>query len=210
MTEEEAIERAEWVWAEESCVRLGATIKNGCVQIDICDEHGKPIASATVAPYRWRRIAAYLAAMAEAPPTSWTCFHCGETFTDSLAALEHFGPSGMSDAACQIDIKAFREMEEFTARCRAEDSDTDRAMYRMRAENTVALRREEEAGYAKGLADARKELAEAPPSEAEVESALAAYFPNRGKNGFSPAEKEHMRAAFMAARRARSQEMKDG
>lgn len=87
----------------------------------------------------------------------WTCVHCGEVFIDRATALEHFGPSEISFAACQIDIAEYRRMEEFTARCRAEDSDTDCAMYRMRAEHDAALRREEEAGYAKGLADGRRE-----------------------------------------------------
>jgi hypothetical protein len=90
----------------------------------------------------------------------WRCFHCDELFTDYEAALEHFGFDQTSYAACQIDIKAFREMENFTARCQAEDSDTDRAMYRMQTEHDVALRREEEAGYAKGLRDGRRETIE--------------------------------------------------
>jgi len=44
-------------------------------------------------------------------------------------------------------------METLLARYRAEDSDADRAMYRMQAEHTVALRREEEKGYLRGLVD---------------------------------------------------------
>lgn len=92
--------------------------------------------------------------------TSWRCFHCDETFTDREDALIHFGFNQMTDAACQIDIKAFREMEECQARHLAEDSDMDRAMHRMRAEHDAALRREEERGYAKGLQDGRREAIE--------------------------------------------------
>ncbi len=84
---------------------------------------------------------------------SWTCFHCGETFTDREDAWLHFGDNCMSGAACQIDIKTVREMETLLARYQAEDSDVERAMYRMQAEHTVALRRAEEEGYRRGLVD---------------------------------------------------------
>ena len=59
----------------------------------------------------------------------------------------------MSDAACQIDIKQFREMEELHARHLAEDSDTDRRMYKMQSDHGIALRRAEEDGYNKGVRD---------------------------------------------------------
>ncbi len=85
--------------------------------------------------------------------TGWRCFHCGETFVDLEAARLHFGDDGMADTACQITVVAVREMECLLARYRAEDSDTDRAIYRMQAEHTVALRRAEEDGYRRGLID---------------------------------------------------------
>ncbi len=94
-------------------------------------------------------------AMPDQPQTTeqrWTCFHCGEAFGREDARL-HFGDNGMSDAACQIDIKAVREMENLLARYRAEDSDKDRDMYRMQADHTVALRTAEEKGYRSGLVD---------------------------------------------------------
>jgi hypothetical protein len=86
----------------------------------------------------------------------WKCFHCGETFTDTESARLHFGDNCLSDPACQIDIKQVREMEQLHARHLAEDSDTDRAMYRMQAEHAVALRCEEEIGYARGLHDGKR------------------------------------------------------
>ena len=88
----------------------------------------------------------------------WRCFHCGATFVDRVAAAEHFGESETSAAACTIDVAEYREMEEYTARCRAEDSDTDRAMHRLRAEYGATLRREEEKGYARGLVDGQREV----------------------------------------------------
>jgi hypothetical protein len=52
----------------------------------------------------------------------WTCFHCGETFTDPVEAQAHFGEdqtgtTAMSEAACRIAssdgglLKALRESE---------------------------------------------------------------------------------------------------
>jgi hypothetical protein len=29
------------------------------------------------------------------PPHGWTCFHCGETFTNQYAAGAHFGPGDL-------------------------------------------------------------------------------------------------------------------
>jgi len=83
----------------------------------------------------------------------WRCFHCGEYFDTEEAALEHFGPNEMLDASCQIDIAKYREMETLNWRHLAEDSDADRRYYKQQAEHTVALRQEEEKGYARGLRD---------------------------------------------------------
>jgi hypothetical protein len=87
----------------------------------------------------------------------WTCFHCGETFTDREAATLHFGRDEMAYAACQIDIAKYREMSELHERHLAEDSDADRRYYRQQSEHVIALQREEEKGYARGLADGRVE-----------------------------------------------------
>ncbi len=81
---------------------------------------------------------------------AWACFHCGEVF-DAEGARLHFGDSEMAEVACTIDEGQLREMERELARYRAEDSDADRAVQSMRADHVVALRKEEEAGYAKGL-----------------------------------------------------------
>jgi hypothetical protein len=83
----------------------------------------------------------------------WRCFHCDETFSDPEDARLHFGDNCLSDAACRIGAASVRELERQLARYRAEDSDADRAMYRMQADHAVALRREEEKGYRRGLID---------------------------------------------------------
>lgn len=94
----------------------------------------------------------------------WTCFHCGETFTNVGSARDHFGGSPMSDPGCFIRVQlgeerglqmALRKAEEELERYRAEDSDKDREIARMIGDHGPALRREEEKGYARGLRDER-------------------------------------------------------
>ena len=94
------------------------------------------------------------------PKHGWTCFFCGETFTTPRKARDHFGAEPLADPACQIKageerglVIKLRLVEAELARYRAEDGDTDRAMYAMRADHVVALRRAEEEGYARGLKD---------------------------------------------------------
>lgn len=97
----------------------------------------------------------------------WRCFHCGETFTRAQErwAREHFGADQLAEPVCLIRsagesalLHALREAQDELDRRRAEDSDLMRAMCAMAADHAVALRREEEIGYARGLRDARKEM----------------------------------------------------
>ena len=94
----------------------------------------------------------------------WRCFHCGETFTKAQErwAREHFGDDQDDLPVCQMRLpgehhlltalrKAHRELKRY----RSEDSDLMRAIYAMKADHAAALRREEERGYEKGLADGR-------------------------------------------------------
>lgn len=83
----------------------------------------------------------------------WKCFHCGEIARTREEAVLHFGKSEHAQPMCQIDAAAFRAMEELTARYREEDSDFHRQMARMAFDHDLALRRQEEAGYARGLQD---------------------------------------------------------
>jgi len=85
----------------------------------------------------------------------WKCFHCGDKFGTRAAAAEHFGPAECSKPACTIDIAEYRAMEVELARWRMEDTDLHRQIERMSADHSTALRREEEKGYARGLADGR-------------------------------------------------------
>lgn len=98
----------------------------------------------------------------------WRCFHCGETFTLAQRrwAADHFGRAQDAEPVCLIRtagesalLSALREAEDQLVGYRADDSLTQRAMSAMQADHAQALVREEERGYAKGVADARKEQA---------------------------------------------------
>jgi hypothetical protein len=91
----------------------------------------------------------------EAHLPRWRCFHCGEVFCNAEEAAEHFGTRQGADPACTIDVAKFREMEKRCALYAEEDTDLHRQIHRMSAEHQTALRREEEAGYARGLRDGR-------------------------------------------------------
>jgi len=86
---------------------------------------------------------------------TWRCFHCDEVFTDVEAARLHFGSDETRQPACQIDVAHVREMESQLNRYHAEDSDKDREFYALNAAHSVALIREEEKGYERGLRDGR-------------------------------------------------------
>lgn len=82
----------------------------------------------------------------------WRCFHCDETFTDEAAARLHFGTSLMHSPACTIDVAEYRAMEARMKLYNEEDSDLHREIAGMQSTHRTALRREEEKGYARGLA----------------------------------------------------------
>lgn len=44
-----------------------------------------------------------------APAIEWRCFHCGQVFTDRIAAETHFGKSADIDPACLSSVKKMRE-----------------------------------------------------------------------------------------------------
>lgn len=88
----------------------------------------------------------------------WMCFHCAAVFLDRdrAKAREHFGGSEFQQAGCQIDLAEYRRMEEQYRRCCEEDTDVHRALHAKDSEMRQAVLRAEEAGYARGLADAKK------------------------------------------------------
>jgi hypothetical protein len=108
----------------------------------------------------------------ETPEHGWVCFHCGDHFPSDLAgqraARDHFGAMSDAEPACRIKngeerrlVQALRRQEAANDHLRSvlhnEDSETDRAMTKMKHDHAAALRRAEEEGYARGLRDARLE-----------------------------------------------------
>ena len=95
----------------------------------------------------------------------WRCFHCDEVFESRECAAHHFGHNEGETPICKIKgageyalisalRKAQQQRDEAWNALSAEDTDSARVIYAMRADHAVELRREEEAGYAKGLRDA--------------------------------------------------------
>lgn len=109
------------------------------------------------------------------PRYGWTCFHCGETFRTPGEAEHHFGKTPEATPGCRIKAGAehglvteirrledeLRKAREELGRYYAEDSDKDREIAGMQADHRQALIREEEKGYARGLADGMAEKASA-------------------------------------------------
>jgi hypothetical protein len=102
----------------------------------------------------------------------WRCFHCDETLTDREQAAEHFGTHEHQSPACLIDAAEYRRMEALQARYADEDADVHRAMHRMEREHGEALRRAEEAGYAKGLRDYEAQAARIAALEGERDALM--------------------------------------
>lgn len=97
----------------------------------------------------------------------WRCFHCNAAFTKAQErhARDHFGDDQDDRPVCLMRLpgeyhllKVLRGYERELKRHRAEDTGLIRSIYSMQADHAVALRREEERGYEKGIADARAEL----------------------------------------------------
>jgi hypothetical protein len=58
------------------------------------------------------------------PEHGWTCFHCGETFTNHYQARQHFGDTPDKEPACQMG--ATREDRAVLRRLRAAEITIDR------------------------------------------------------------------------------------
>lgn len=109
--------------------------------------------------------------MREVPEHGWTCFHCGETFTQEHEARCHFGDDETSDTACRIVarherglLEALRRAERDAANAMEaihnECTDAAKAYHAQLARHNEQLREVEEHAYEKGLYD-RKHVAAA-------------------------------------------------
>ncbi len=106
---------------------------------------------------------------------SWRCFFCDEEFTTRGAAAEHFGRAsslGYPEPGCYLKVKGGGERGLLAELRRTEDElaraleavhdatlDAQQDMRNMQGRHSHALQRAEEAGYQRGLEDARKEEA---------------------------------------------------
>lgn len=109
-----------------------------------------------------------LIARAEAAERSWRCYHCDEVFTDDSTARDHFGLIADREPACRIKagaerrlVHALREAEDAAAAAweavQNETADAVKAMYAANDRHRRSLIAAEEAGYERGLEDARLE-----------------------------------------------------
>lgn len=91
------------------------------------------------------------------PAEGWTCFHCGMHFGGNFKgwqeAFHHFGSDVQGDAWCQYTARQVRGLEDLLRSYQQEDTPRDRHLASIQAEHVTALRREEERGYARGMAD---------------------------------------------------------
>lgn len=108
-------------------------------------------------------------------PVAWRCFHCDEVFTDRSVAEDHFGLSEQQLPACVIKagaerslVRALRNAEQAASEAmfalHNETSDAAKAYFAQTARHNTALQAAEEAGYERGLTNARPDPL--PPTEA--------------------------------------------
>lgn len=93
---------------------------------------------------------------------SWRCFHCDEVFTDRASAAIHFGTSEIDEPGCKMlskgEVELLRDYRDMAARwqrCVSEDCEASRIYHSMSADKETAVRKAEEQGYARGLADGK-------------------------------------------------------
>lgn len=93
---------------------------------------------------------------------TWRCFHCNEIFTNPEHAAEHFGMNEGSTVACKLShseghlVTLVRKLQRELASYRREDNLVLRAWLTREADHRQQLVREEEKGYARGIADMKK------------------------------------------------------
>lgn len=97
----------------------------------------------------------------------WRCFHCDEVFTTTMAARDHFGPYEDSKPACQVSVsdrgilgelrRVEIELSELWSKVHNDGTEAARSIMAQISRHERQLVEAEEAGYARGLRDAKKE-----------------------------------------------------
>ena len=99
-----------------------------------------------------------------APDHGWTCYHCGENFTSTGGARDHFGSTPDAEPGCCIKVRlggergllmALREAESRLASYMEDDSLVQQEMRAMQSRHADALMSANEAGYSSGLRSGR-------------------------------------------------------
>lgn len=134
-------------------------VKQDCTCGETCERKGRAFPD----DWSWRcRLLPYMQPHPESRASGWRCFHCGDLFVVEIDARNHFGATQDAEPACKIKmagefalLTALRNAEELLASRQSDDTDTIRAMHSMQADHATALRREEERGFARGVADVK-------------------------------------------------------
>jgi hypothetical protein len=107
----------------------------------------------------------------------WRCFFCDEVFTTRGLAAEHFGTEVGCDyptPACQIKaheghlVTYIRKLEEELGVWNRESHQIQQSILTLEGEVADQVRRAEEAGYARGVADMKKQGFCVEPTKHEV------------------------------------------
>jgi hypothetical protein len=88
----------------------------------------------------------------------WRCFHCDTLFRNEHEAGIHFGADVAGTCACVLPheghlVEHIRDLEGQLAVYRSESDKVLQSIMTLEAEHKIALRREEERGYERGLRD---------------------------------------------------------
>jgi len=110
----------------------------------------------------------------------WRCFHCDEVFLSEERAREHFGHYEGDTPGCIEKLKGgefgllrrVRQLEEQLAPFLQETGAVEVYVQGLKADHALALRREEERGYDKGVRDMADALAAKDAELARVREAL--------------------------------------
>ena len=95
------------------------------------------------------------------PAQSWRCFHCGDVFTTPSAAAGHFGIDQLQEPGCVAVLRhgeshlldRIRELEQQLREYEDGSTKMQRWAQAKFASHGEALVREEEKGFARGVAD---------------------------------------------------------
>lgn len=146
------------------------------------------------------------------PQLGWTCFHCGETFTTPGSARDHFGARPDAAPGCLVRVSvggergllmALRKAEDELAQLYRERAEDDtllhRELYRLQSKHGDSLRVAEEAGYERGLSDARHVEPLTPQDHADLCRAARYLASNNDSDGVLPGEEADRIAAALFA-----------